>query len=272
MTASERRALVRADGAGDFETADDDVVVEAPLAVRGPGGRTLLVTMRTPGDELDLVRGLLYAEGVLRDRADTEAVVLADPAGLSTDERGNVVDVELPAELLSERFAGRAAMPVSSACGACGAATIEAIAVRAQPVRSALTVSSAVIAQLPDRLRHEQAVFERTGGLHAAGAFDGSGRLLAVREDIGRHNAMDKLVGWALVSASLPMDEMVVCVSGRLGFEIAQKAAVAGIPLVVAVSAPSSLAIDVAERFQVTLCGFTRGGRFNIYTHPWRVS
>lgn len=246
-------------------------MVEAPLEIRLRDGRPLTTTMRTPGDDLDLARGLLHGEGVIRDAAEAASVVPARPEQITADEDGNVVVVELDPALVLERWPPRA-LPVSAACGACGKASIAALEVRADPVSSDLAVAARVIAGLPDRLRAGQAVFAATGGLHAAGAFAASGDLLAVREDVGRHNAVDKVVGWALADGRLPLSHAVLCVSGRLGFEIAQKAVVAGVPIVVAVSAPTTLAIDVAERFRVTLCGFTRSGRFNVYTHPSRVS
>ncbi|HLU66826.1 MAG TPA: formate dehydrogenase accessory sulfurtransferase FdhD, partial [Kofleriaceae bacterium] len=182
-----------------------------------------------------------------------------------------VVAIDLDPREVAERWPGRA-LPATSACGVCGAASIAALARRAAPVRSDLTVTGARIAELPGRLRAAQEMFAATGGLHAAGAFTAAGELLALREDVGRHNAVDKLVGWALAAGRLPLADAILCVSGRLGFEIAQKAITAGVPVVVAAKAPSSLAIDLAERFRVTLCGFTRGERFNVYSHPARVT
>jgi FdhD protein len=182
-----------------------------------------------------------------------------------------VVLVDLDPALVARRWPPRA-LPATAGCGVCGKASIAALELRAAAVRSDLLVAAERIAELPDRLRAAQAVFSATGGLHAAGAFTASGQLLAAREDVGRHNAVDKLVGWALVGARLPLRDAVLCVSGRLGYEIAHKAVMAGFPVVVSVSAPSSLAVDVAERFRVTLCGFTRAGRFNIYSHPARIA
>ena len=249
----------------------DAVVVEAPLALRGPDGRTLTVTMRTPGHDLDLARGLLLAEGILRGPADAARVARPPAGSLPPEEEGHVVEVQLDPALLAERFAARA-LPATAACGVCGVASVAALEVRAAPVASALEVSAALIAELPARLRLAQAVFAATGGLHAAALFDAGGALLAAREDVGRHNAVDKVVGWALAEGRLPLADAILVVSGRLGFEIAQKAVMAGAPVVVAVSAPSSLAVDVAERFRLTLCGFTRAGRFNVYSHPARIT
>lgn len=251
------------DDQGAVTPAVDHLVVEAPLELR-MGGTSLVVVMRTPGHDRELARGLLFAEGIIDAREPLAD--MAEPRDVSAAERGQVLELGLAGRAVPARV-----MAASSSCGVCGKRALADLALHAPAVRGPFTVSAAVVAALPDRLRRAQAVFERTGGLHAAGAFDAGGRLQAVREDVGRHNAVDKLVGWALASGRVPMSELVLCVSGRLGFEIVQKAVMAGIPLIVAVSAPSSLAVDLAERFRVTLCGFARGGRFNVYTHPSRI-
>ncbi|GAB4509984.1 MAG: formate dehydrogenase accessory sulfurtransferase FdhD [Haliangiales bacterium] len=240
------------------------LVAEAPLELRADG-RQLLVTMRTPGHDRELARGLLFAEGFLAATHPFDDV--REPDDLSGDERGNVLDIGglADADLPARGF------PATAACGVCGKQSIADLALRAEPIRAALSVPAALVAELPERLRAAQAVFEQTGGLHAAGLFDADGQLLAVREDIGRHNAVDKLIGWALAADQLPLTRSILCVSSRIGFEIVQKAIVAGVPIVVAVSAPSALAVDLAERFRVTLCGFARGRRFNIYSHASRV-
>jgi FdhD protein len=181
-----------------------------------------------------------------------------------------VVIVHLDPDLVQRRWPPRA-LPASAGCGVCGKASIAALELRAPSVRSDIVVPPELVPLLPDRLRAAQTVFAATGGLHAAGAFTATGELLAVREDVGRHNAVDKLVGWALQAGLLPMNDAILCVSGRLGYEIAHKAVMAGFPVVVSVSAPSSLAVDVAERFRITVCGFTRAGRFNLYSHPARI-
>jgi len=269
----EERQVLRVGHAGDRDGDRDPVVVEAPLELRSRDGTSLTVTMRTPcddADDLELARGLLHAEGVL-SAGQADLVRRADPAGLAAEEVGNVVEIDLDATALAARWPPRA-LAATSACGVCGKASIAALELRAPPVSSDLAVPAALVADLPHRLRAAQRVFGATGGLHAAAAFSPAGELHAVREDVGRHNAVDKVVGWALAAGLLPLSQAVLCVSGRLGFEIAQKAVVAGCPVVVAVSAPSTLAIDVAERFRVTLCGFTRGGRFNVYSHPWRIA
>ena len=269
----DERRVLRVGEADERDGVRDLVVVEAPLELRSRDGRSLTVTMRTPtgpDEDLELARGLLHAEGVLA-AGEADRVRRADPARLAPEEVGNLVEVDLDAALVAERWPPRA-LAATSACGVCGKASIAALELRAPAVSSDLAISAALIAGLPDRLRAAQEVFGATGGLHAAALFSEAGDLLAVREDVGRHNAVDKAVGWALGAGRLPLARAVLCVSGRLGFEIAQKAVVAGCPIVVAVSAPSTLAIDVAERFRVTLCGFTRGGRFNVYSHPRRIA
>jgi FdhD protein len=256
------RRIERVDAAGARQAARDRLVVEAPLELR-VAGAPAMVLMRTPGADRELVTGLLYAEGVIA-RAE-ELAAMAPPADLSPDEAGNVLELGRALEVPARSLAS------SASCGVCGKTAIAELEVRAPAVGSPLQVSAAVVAALPARLRAAQAVFAATGGLHAAGLFDAGGEARAVREDVGRHNAVDKLCGWALGAGQVPLDDAVMAVSGRLGFEIVQKAVVAGVPVVVAVSAPSSLAVDLAERFRVTLCGFVREGRFNIYSHPWRV-
>jgi FdhD protein len=248
----------------------DRLVVEAPLELRS-GGQPMLVLMRTPGHDVELARGLLFAEGMTKGMTDGDRPLadlrdIAEPADLAPDERGNVLELgPLPARV------ARRGMLVSSSCGVCGKQAIADLELVADPVTSALAVPAGLVAELPERLRAAQTVFDATGGLHAAAAFDARGALLALREDVGRHNAVDKLVGWALGAGLVPLHSAILCVSGRLGFEIVQKAVVAGFPVVVAVSAPSSLAVDLAERFRITLCGFTRERRFNVYSHPVRV-
>lgn len=258
------RGVERVDLDGARQPVADRLVVEAPLELRA-GGAPLIVLMRTPGHDHELARGLLFAEGIIDAGEPLAGMVV--PAGLAPDEQGNVLETGLPAGVR----APERSLPAAAGCGVCGKRSIADLALRAAAVRTSLTVPARTIAALPGRLRAAQAVFEQTGGLHAAGLFDAAGALLALREDVGRHNAVDKVVGWALGARDLDLAEHILCVSGRLGFEIVQKAAVAGIPIVVAVSAPSTLAVDLAERFCITLCGFTRGQRFNIYSHGSRV-
>ena len=234
----------------------DRVAVEEPLEIR-IGGRPVAVTMRTPGHDEELALGFCLSEG-LRPRE----------ARLPDDLAANAVDVDAPGfdpNRLQRSFY------TSSSCGVCGKGALEAVAVEAPLVGSELRLSLALVASLPERLRDAQAAFAATGGLHATGLFSPGGDALCVREDVGRHNAMDKVVGWAFREQLLPLAEYVLCVSGRLSFELVQKAAVAGCPVLVAVGAPSSLAVDLATDRGVTLCGFVRGGSVNVYTEPWRI-
>lgn len=260
----QERRVERVELGGERLAVEDRLVVEAPLELRA-GGVSLVVIMRTPGHDRELARGLLFAEGIIDAAEQLEN--MAAPAGLAADERGNVLETGLPADV---RAPARS-LPAAASCGVCGKRSLADLELRVHAVRAALTVPAGVIAELPARLRQAQAVFDQTGGLHAAGLFDAAGTLLAVREDVGRHNAVDKIVGWALHNR-VDLAEHILCVSGRLGFEIAQKAAVAGIAVVVAVSAPSTLAVDLAERFRITLCGFTREQRFNVYSHGNRIT
>jgi FdhD protein len=239
------------------ESERDRVAVEEPLELRA-GGRAVAVTMRTPGHDEELALGFFVTEGLSPRSARPP-----DDLAANTIE----VDVESfdPARLERSFY-------TSSSCGVCGKGAIEAVRVEAAPVTSPLRVPAATLAALPDRLRAEQAAFEATGGLHATGLFDAAGELLCLREDVGRHNAMDKVVGWAFGAALLPLAGSVLCVSGRLSFELVQKAAVAGCPILVAVGAPSSLAVELGHDLGVTLCGFVRGGRVSVYSHPDRVA
>jgi FdhD protein len=236
--------------------ATDVVAVEEPLEIR-IGGRPVAVTMRTPGHDEELALGFALSEGLRPTRAR-----------IPDDLAANTVELDAPGfdpERLARSFY------TTSSCGVCGKGALEAIAVEAPRVESDLRVGADLVASLPDRLRASQPAFEATGGLHATGLFDAGGELLCLREDVGRHNAMDKVVGWAFGQRLLPLARLVLCVSGRLSFELVQKAAVAGCPLLVAVGAPSSLAVDLARDRGITLCGFVRGGRVNVYTEQWRV-
>ena len=237
-------------------TERDQVAVEEPLEIR-IGGQPVAVTMRTPGHDEELALGFCLSEGL----RPTEA-------RLPDDLAANAVDVDAPGfdpkRLLRSFY-------TSSSCGVCGKGALEAVAVEAPRVESQLRLPLSLVATLPERLREAQAAFAVTGGLHATGLFSGAGEPLCVREDVGRHNAMDKVVGWAFRDHLLPLTGHVLCVSGRLSFELVQKAAVAGCPVLVAVGAPSSLAVDLAADRGVTLCGFVRGGSVNVYTEPWRI-
>jgi FdhD protein len=239
------------------ETEPDEIAVEEPLEIR-VDGRPIAVTMRTPGHDEELSVGFLRSEGI--------AAVSAHP---TADLAANVIDVEVEGHVDFDRLARN--FYTSSSCGVCGKGALEAVAVEAPRVESELVVSAEVVAVLPDRLREAQPTFAATGGLHATGLFSSEGELLVVREDVGRHNALDKVVGWAFGEGLLPLSDNVLCVSGRLSFELVQKAAVAGCPVVVAVGAPSTLAVDLARDRGVTLCGFVRGGRINVYSEPQRI-
>ena len=236
------------------------------------------MTMRTPGDDVELAAGFLVGEAIVADRDDIVAMKVCDGTTCghldhSEDEIGNIVDVAL-APGVAVALGARRSFMTTSACGVCGKTSINDICVLPRaPLDSDVTVfSPAIIASLPDRLREAQRVFSSTGGLHAAGLFTASGELLVAREDVGRHNAVDKIVGWALLNAKLPLTGCVLLVSGRASFELVQKAVLAGIPLLAAVSAPSSLAAELAEEAGLTLIGFLRGPSMNVYTGAHRVA
>jgi FdhD protein len=246
----------------------DLVVVEAPLEIR-IGGVSTTVVMRTPGHDEELVRGFLFTEGLIGNGTDIAA--MTRPEKLGPDEVGNVLDVQLAPRLVHIRTQQRS-FYASSSCGVCGKSSIGALAVKAPRITSALRVSRSVLALLPKRLAAAQEVFEQTGGLHAAGLFQPDGTLVVLREDVGRHNAVDKIAGFSLERGKMPLSEHVLVVSGRLGFEIVQKAVMCSMPIIAAVSAPSSAALALADRFGVTVAGFVRGDSMNLYTHPERVA
>jgi FdhD protein len=259
---------------GRAESLPDPVAVEEPLELRiatGPGedATPFTVTMRTPGHDVELAAGLLYGEGLIESAADLLAVQDADACGIE-----NAVRVELRAELAAAARAQARSFYSTSSCGVCGKTAIDSVFVRGLPLIDAgrPVVARAVLESLPGRMREAQRVFARTGGLHAAALFDASGALVVLREDVGRHNAVDKVVGERLRAGALPLRDAVLVLSGRAGFEIVQKAARAGVPIVAAVGAPSSLALRMAERSGMTLVGFLRAGRFNVYTAPERVA
>jgi len=251
---------------GDDREGPDDVAVEAPLEVRF-AGVAATVLLRTPGDDEALVHGFLLAEGLLSSAADI--VRITRPDGRAAAEIGNVVDVTLVPALAGVEL--DRPLYSSSSCGACGKRSIASLTVRAAVLPPGPRVPRAVLASLPARMRAAQATFARTGGVHACGLFTADGALVALREDVGRHNAVDKVVGAALIDGRLPLTGHVLVVSGRISFELAQKAVVAGAPILVAVGAPSSMAIDVASTYGLTLVGFTRPGALNVYTGPERV-
>jgi len=254
-----------------LEVRADRVVAEEPLEIRaaGPGQEpvAIAVTMRTPGLEAELAVGFLRTEGLIGD-GEVVRVRFGSPASLSAPD--DTVVVHLRDRFDASRVAERHFVATAS-CGICGKASIDEVAVRCDPLPDGPVVSRAVLLGLPDALRSAQRAFEETGGLHAAGLFATDGEPVVVREDVGRHNALDKVVGSQAIAGRLPLHDRILMVSGRVSFEIVQKAAVAGIPIVAAVSAPSSLAIDAAERLGVTLVGFLRGDGFNVYAHDRRI-
>lgn len=274
---STTRVRVAAVTEGSLMQRSDTVVTEEPMEIRlqatsGPAV-PLAVTMRTPGADFELTAGLLWSEGVIHGRDDVRAIRYCSDPGLDEEQRYNVVTVELAPGVVPDLDSVARGMLTTSACGVCGAASLDALRLRglvASPADGPV-VEPGTLLRLPGLLREAQGVFARTGGLHAAGLFTPGGDLLALREDVGRHNAVDKLVGSALLDGRLPLAGDVLVVSGRAGYEILQKALAAGIPLVCAVSAPSSLAVAVAKDFGMTLVGFLRDGRFNIYAGAERI-
>ena len=254
----------------------DRLATEEPLEIRlraGAEQRSVAITMRTPGADFELAAGFLFSEGVLAELDDLNGITYCVDRDVAEEQRYNTVNVDLRGRDLPPLDALERHFTMTSACGVCGKANIEALRNRGLvPVRSGLRVDAATIAGLPERLVAAQRVFASTGGLHAAALFDARGELVAIREDVGRHNALDKLIGWAFMESKLPLDDHIVLFSGRASFELLQKAIAAGIPVVCAVSAPSSLAVDLAREFGVTLAGFLRAERFNVYSGAERIA
>ncbi len=265
-----RRRIIRHSGTGTTERWDT-LVVEEPLQIRVDGA-ALTVTMRTPGHDVDLAHGLLLAEGVITAREQVRTMRYCAGADDDGVNSYNVLDVALAPEVPVAAFRERTFL-ASSACGVCGTTSVDEVerTTAHPPAGDQATVPGAVIATLPGLLRERQRVFSSTGGLHAAGVFTADGRLVELREDVGRHNAVDKVIGAALRDGRIPLRGAVLMLSGRASFELVQKASMAGIPVVAAVSAPSSLAVDLAERSGITLVGFVRDGGFNVYTRGDRI-
>ncbi|MFF1274752.1 formate dehydrogenase accessory sulfurtransferase FdhD [Streptomyces marokkonensis] len=270
---TERRKVVRIrDGA--VSSRPDTLVTEEPLEIR-LNGRPLAITMRTPGDDFALAAGFLVSEGVLATAADLQTVVYCAGATADGANTYNVVDVKTAPGVAVPDITLERNVYTTSSCGLCGKASLDAVRTTARHAIAdtpPLRVEPGLLSGLPDRLRAAQRVFDRTGGLHAAALFDENGELLDVREDVGRHNAVDKLVGRALQSGHLPLSRMILMVSGRASFELAQKAVMAGIPMLAAVSAPSSLAVDLAAETGLTLVGFLRGSSMNVYAGEDRIA
>jgi FdhD protein len=267
-----RRPVVRITPSGE-RSRPDSIAVEEPLELR-VDGNPLAVTMRTPGHDVELAHGFLHTEGVIGTADDIRDARYCD----SRDDEGrntyNVLDVGLAPGVPPPITGVERNFYTTSSCGVCGKASLEAVRTKTRysPADDDVTVGYDVLANLPDALRARQQVFDRTGGLHAAGLFTPAGELLVVREDVGRHNAVDKVVGWALLNGRIPARGLILIVSGRTSFELAQKAVMAGIPVLGAVSAPSSLAIDLAGESGLTLAGFIRNGNLNLYSRPDRVN
>ncbi|MEU6805087.1 formate dehydrogenase accessory sulfurtransferase FdhD [Streptomyces neyagawaensis] len=275
---TERRKVIRIrDGA--VSSRPDTLVAEEPLEIR-LNGKPLAITMRTPGDDFALAAGFLVSEGVLAEKSDLQNIVYCAGATADGSNTYNVVDVRTTSGVVIPDITLERNVYTTSSCGLCGKASLDAVRTTARwpiddthggdapPVR----LDPDLLAGLPDRLRAAQRVFDRTGGLHAAALFTEDGELLDVREDVGRHNAVDKLVGRALQNGSLPLSRAVLLVSGRASFELAQKAVMAGIPVLAAVSAPSSLAVDLATETGLTLVGFLRGASMNVYAGEHRIA
>jgi FdhD protein len=267
------KARIKSVDAGTVRSVQDLLAVEEPLEIRlrrNGAVEKVAVTMRTPGHDFELAAGFLFSEGLIDDR-DALCQMSYCVTGEPEDQDYNIVTVELrdgeSIELGTRSFA------VTSACGVCGKASLDEIERRGiARIEAELQVPFDLFPRLPGELQRGQRLFGSTGGLHAAGLFSLTGEPIAVREDVGRHNAVDKLIGWALLEGKLPLSQSIMLVSGRTSFEIAQKCAAAGIPILASVSAPSSLALDVAKRFNLTLVGFLRGERFNIYHDPGRIT
>ncbi|WP_340556604.1 formate dehydrogenase accessory sulfurtransferase FdhD [Streptomyces sp. GSL17-111] len=269
---TERRRVLRIRD-GVVSARPDTLTAEEPLEIR-LNGEPLSVTMRTPGDDFALAAGFLVGEGVLARRSELANVVYCAGATDDGSNTYNVVDVRLAPGVPAPRPGLARSVYTTSSCGVCGKASLEAVRTTARlpmPPDAAPRVTAATLSALPERLRAAQRVFDRTGGLHAAALFSPAGELLDVREDVGRHNAVDKLVGRALQEGRLPLSEVVLMVSGRASFELVQKAVMAGIPMLAAVSAPSSLAVRLAEESGLTLVGFLRGTSMNVYTGEARL-
>ena len=271
--ASTRPRVVTYEG-GEVRQRSDAVATEEPLEIRlHHTGHDYVssVTMRTPGSDFELATGWLLSEGIVREPDDVARIAYCVDRSVGEEQRYNIDNVHLRADLQRDIGSVERDFFTTSACGVCGKAGLDQLATKASRVESELKVQSETVCSLPGKLRGAQGVFERTGGLHAAGLFNSAGELLGIREDVGRHNALDKLLGWALLEGMLPLSDSIVLVSGRASFELAQKSVVAGVPIMCAVSAPSSLAIEVAHDFNMTLIGFLRDERFNVYTGADRI-
>jgi FdhD protein len=272
---SKTRVRVRVVEDGHVRTRPDVLATEEPMEIRliaGGQRHTVAVTMRTPGADFELAAGFLYGEGIVSSPEEIKKISYCVDPDVDAEQQYNIVNVELRGGREYDLRPLERHFYTTSACGVCGKASLEQLELRGCPViPPGPEMAAERIYVLPEKLREAQGLFEATGGLHAAALFDAEGELVALREDVGRHNATDKLLGWAFLEGRLPLRDHAVMVSGRSSFEILQKCLTAGVPIVCAISAPSSLAVDVARRFNITLVGFLRGNRFNVYSAPERV-
>jgi FdhD protein len=272
---SKTRARVRVVEEGRARARPDTLATEEPMEIRlisGGTRQTVAVTMRTPGADFELAAGFLYGEGIVSSPEDVSRISYCVDSGLDAEQRYNIVNVELRGGHSYDPRPLERHFYTTSACGVCGKASLEQLELRGCPViPPGPEIPPETIYALPEKLREAQGLFDATGGLHAAALFDEKGELVTLREDVGRHNATDKLIGWTLLEGRLPLSDHIVVVSGRSSFEILQKCLTAGVPVVCAISAPSSLAVDVARQFSMTLVGFLRGNRFNIYSGHERI-
>jgi FdhD protein len=274
--ASKTKTRVRVVEDGKMRVRPDTLATEEPMEIRlitGGARQTVAVTMRTPGADFELAAGFLYGEGIVKSPDEIAKISYCVDSDLDAAQQYNIVNVELRGGREYDLRPLERHFYTTSACGVCGKASLEQLELRGCPVAlPGPEVSAETLYSLPEKLREAQGLFDATGGLHAAALFDGEGNLVALREDVGRHNATDKLVGWALLENRLPLSGHIVMVSGRSSFEILQKCLTAGVPFVCAISAPSSLAVDVAREFGMTLVGFLRERRFNVYAGQDRVA
>jgi FdhD protein len=272
---SRKPSEVRVFTDGGSKLRADYLATEEPLEIRlfaGGSRQTVAITMRTPGADFELAVGFLFAEGILGDRGGVRRVTYCTDPDVDAEQRYNIVNVELAGGAVPDLRSLERHFYTSSACGVCGKAALDRLELRGwRPLTGGPQVAAEVLYDLPERLRKAQGIFESTGGLHAAALFTAAGELIAVREDVGRHNALDKLVGWAVLAGKVPLEEGILVVSVRSSYEILQKSIAAGLGVVCGISAPSSLAVDLAERFGVTLVGFLRDRRCNVYAHARRV-
>jgi FdhD protein len=278
MTTTVKHIDVTKITASGVEQKPDLLAVEEPLEIRIGFGtmtdrqqKSVSVTMRTPGHDFELAIGFLYTEGIIHHVYQVESIKYCEDLG-KQEEKGNVVRVELKPEVSIDFEKLQRHFYTSSSCGVCGKSSIESIKVACQGLTDGFSISASLIHQLPDKLRKAQTVFEYTGGLHAVGLFDKAGELILLREDVGRHNALDKAIGAMVLKKQVPLSDYALLVSGRASFELAQKAAVAGIPVLAAIGAPSSLAVALAKESGMTLLGFVRNERFNIYSGDQRIT